>query len=224
LWYNGCYKSLLAFCRNIESRIEDTRMATQVRLFVSAGPAEEPVRELLGRALAELPISVGWIIKRTPDVESAPECHLFAIVLGSDITAPVGLELWWARRTEKPILAYCSDAARTPAGQVFLQENALLDWSRYANPAGLRRIFQRDLCRFLLAHTDRYGVTVLEAEMLRAYLTGLEKAASVPVPASAATTEVVPPALKQATGAGGGGVILAPGKDRPRGAVAVGES
>src|SRR5512133_1941154 len=103
-------------------------MPTQVRLFVSAGPAEEPVREILGRGLAELPINVGWAIKRTPDIDSVAECHLCLMVLGADITAPVGLELWWARRTEKLILGYRAEVMRTPACQVFLQENSGLDW------------------------------------------------------------------------------------------------
>ena len=189
-------------------------MTTRVRLFISAGPGEDPARELLGRALAELPVNIGWVIKRTPDVDSVPECHLVALVLGADIWAPVGLELWWARRTEKPILAYRSDALRTPAGQVFLQENAWLEWSRYADLSGLRRAFLRDVSRFLLAHPDRYGVTQMEAETLRGFAAGLEP----PVPAS-----VPARAHEPATGAGGGGVILAPGKDTPPGARLVGE-
>jgi hypothetical protein len=102
-------------------------MASQIRLFISGGPDQEPARELLGRALAEFPVNVGWVIKRTPDVDSAAESHLFLILLGADITAPVGLELYWARRTEKPILAYRADVSRTPAGQVFIQENAGLE-------------------------------------------------------------------------------------------------
>jgi hypothetical protein len=180
-------------------------MPSQVRLFVSAGPDLEPARELLGRALAELPINVGWVIKRTPDVESVAECHLFLLLLGADIHAPVGLELWWARRTEKPILSYAANVTHTPAGQVFLQENAGLAWQRFADLPSLRRLILPDLGRFLLAHAERYGVTLAEVETLR----GLE----------AALAKTVPPAApRQATGASGGGVILAPGKDEPRGA------
>ena len=185
-------------------------MPSQVRLFISAGPAEEPARELLGRALAELPINVGWAIKRTPDTDSVAECHLFLLLLGADITAPVGLELWWARRTEKPILAYRADIMRTPAGQVFLQENAGLDWRHYADRAALRRVVLKDLGQFLLLHADRYGITLLEAETLRGFLAGLEKSQPVAAPA-------------KATGAAGGGVILAPGKDEPAGAHLIGE-
>ncbi len=186
-------------------------MPTRVRLFVSAGPEEEPAREQLGRALAELPMNVGWVIKRTPDVDAVPECHLLVLVLGSDIWAPVGLELWWARRTEKPILAYHAEAIRTPAGQAFLQDNALLEWKRYVDLSALRRIFLRDVSRFLLAHPDRYGVTVIEAEMLRSFVARLEQPAPSPVAA-------------EIRGAAGGGVILAPGKDLIPGARLVGDT
>ncbi len=186
-------------------------MATRVRLFISAGPDQEPARELMGRALAELPIEVGWLIKRTPDIESVAESHLFAIVLGNDIWAPVGLELWWARRTEKPILAYRFDILRTPAGQGFLQDHAVLEWQRFADLAQLRRIFLMDVGRFLVNHAERYGLTLLEASNLRDFLARLDRHTTAPVPT-------------KATGAGGGGVILAPGKDEPTGARLVGEA
>ncbi len=194
-------------------------MATQVRLFVSAGPAEEGAREHLGRALAELPINVGWVIKRTPDVESVAECHLFAVLLGHDIEAPVGLELWWARRTEKPILAYTAEGLRTPACQVFFQDNLHLDWRTFGDPVALRRVFLRDVSHFLLVHAERYGVTVPEAEALRGFMGQLEKPGAV-VPGRAPARKGP---LARAQGAAGGGVILAPGKDTPRGAHIVGE-
>lgn len=194
-------------------------MTTRVRLFISAGPAEEPVRELLGRALAELPVNVGWVIKRTPDVDAVAECHLFMLVMGSDITAPVGLELWWARRTEKPILAYAAWIGRTPAGQVFWQENAGLDWTRYAGLADLRRTFIMDISRFLLAHPDRYGLTVFETERLRLLIAELEKPAAETAPQPAGDS-----IFAQAVGAGGGGVILAPGKDDMPDARAISET
>jgi len=190
-------------------------MASQIRLFISGGPDQEPARELLGRALAEFPVNVGWVIKRTPDVDSAAESHLFLMLLGADITAPVGLELYWARRTEKPILAYRADVSRTPAGQVFVQENAGLDWRRYSELAMLRRYVITDLSRFLLAHAERYGVTMLEAQRLHVHIAALEKAPAVEPGAASA-----PP---KPFGASGGGVILAPGKDEPRGARLVGE-
>ncbi len=199
-------------------------MATQVRLFVSAGPSEEPVREHLGRALAELPVNVGWIIKRTPDVDSVAESHLFVLLLGRDIEAPVGLELWWARRTEKPIVAYTPEGARTPACQVFYQDNIYLDWRSYGDMAALRRLFLIDMARFLLAHDERYGVTVTEAEVLRGFITQLEKAAAVTARQPRSESSLAKAHGSEPRGAAGGGVILAPGKDEPRGARIVGEA
>ncbi len=186
-------------------------MPSQVRLFVSAGPDQEPAREMLGRLLAELPVNAGWVIKRTPDVDSVAECHLFMLLLGPDITAPVGLELYWARRTEKPVLAYTAARPRTPAGQVFYQENSDLEWSSFENRQVLEATIKRDLGRFLMRHGERYGMTLMEMNTLSGYVQGLEAAAHKPVPA-------------KATGAGGGGVILAPGRDEPPGARVIGES
>jgi hypothetical protein len=185
-------------------------MATRARLFVSGGPDQEPAREMLGRALAEIPVNVGWVIKRTPDVDSAAESHLHILFLGVDIWAPVGLELWWAQRTEKPILAYSADLRRTPAGQVFYQEHAWLGWRRFSDLSHLRRLVLADLSRFLLSHAERYGLTLIELEMLRGLLSKMDAPESAAVPG-------------KATGAGGGGVILAPGKDEPPGARLVGE-
>jgi hypothetical protein len=185
-------------------------MATRVRLFISAGPDQEPARELLGRALADMPVNIGWLIKRTPDVDSVAESHLFALLLGPDIWAPVGLELWWANRTDKPIIAYRADVLRTPAAQAFLHENAFLDWNHFSDMQQLRRAFLLDISRFLVQHAHRYGLTLLEAQILEDYLARLDQQNLTAVPA-------------KSTGAAGGGVILAPGKDEPAGARVIGE-
>ncbi len=165
---------------------------------------------MLGRALAEMPVNVGWVIKRTPDVESVAESHLFLLLLGSDIWAPVGLELWWAQRTEKPVQAYCADVLRTPAGQVFYQENAWLGWRHFNDFSVLRQLVLADLSRFLITHAERYGITLIEIEVLRGFVAKLAKVEPAATPG-------------KARGAGGGGVILAPGKDQPPGARLVGE-
>jgi hypothetical protein len=190
-------------------------MASRVRLFISGGPDQEPARELLGQALAAYPINVGWVIKRTPDVDSVAESHLLLLLFGVDITAPVGLELYWALRTEKPIWAYRSDVRRTPAGQFFVQEYASLDWRRYSDLPSLRRLVMIDLSRFLLAHAERYGVTLAEAQHLHVFLAAQEKLAM-----AVQETQALAP---KPGGAAGGGVILAPGKDEPVGARLVGE-
>jgi hypothetical protein len=84
----------------------------------------------------------------------------------------------------------------------------------------LRRLFLADMARFLLAHAERYGVMVSEAEALRGLLAQLEKASAAGT-ASRQRRREGP--LDKAQGAAGGGVILAPGKDEPRGARIIGE-
>ena len=53
-------------------------MARAVRLFISSSPDLTAEREALGRAVAALPVSVGWEIKHTPRVgEDALEAAEF---------------------------------------------------------------------------------------------------------------------------------------------------
>ena len=40
-------------------------MFKNVHLFISAGPDLELEREALGKAIAQMPISLGWTIRRT---------------------------------------------------------------------------------------------------------------------------------------------------------------
>lgn len=187
-------------------------MATSMRLFISGGPDLEPAREVLGRALAELPINVGWVIKRTPDVDAVAECHAFLLLLGADIVAPVGWELYWARRTEKPVVAFRQEVMRTPACHVFMQDNAGLDWHGFADYAALRRSAMRALGTFLLSEPQRYGLTIPEIVALQGHVQSL---AQTPAP--------VAPGSPKVAGAGGGGVIFAPGKDLPPGTQIIGE-
>ena len=201
-------------------------MSIPIRLFISGGPEQEPARELLGQGLAAFPVNVGWVIKRTPNIDAVAESHLYLLLMGPDIVAPVGLELWWARRTEKPLFAYRLDQARTPAGQVFIQENTDLDWRRGADLLALQRAVLVDLSRYLLAYAERYGITVAEIQRLHHYRAELERAAEAARQArpdgSRKSRTLKETLAGKLTGAAGGGVILAPGKDEPAGARVVG--
>jgi len=87
-------------------------MASQLRVFVSAGPDLEPEREVIGQAIAKLPVPLGWVIKRTPHgnepftpaLEEVKTCDFYLLLLGSDIQAPVGWELRAAQRAGKNLL------------------------------------------------------------------------------------------------------------------------
>jgi len=95
-------------------------MASRLRLFVSAAPDLEAEREVIGQTVAELPVSLGWAIKRTPKrgeplrpaLEAVEACDFYVLLLATDIRAPVGLELYAARRAGKDPLAFLKDATR----------------------------------------------------------------------------------------------------------------
>ncbi len=196
-------------------------MTERVRLFISVTPDLEAEREAIGRAVAELPIDLGWVIKTTPTdgrparevMETVAQSHLYVLLLGADITAPVGLELAAARRAEKVVLAYRKrDVMRTPAAQVF-QKDARVTWVTYTTVAEMQRHFQEHLVRHLLEHAVAYRLQPEEYTALQAFLERLQEEAE-------GDTE----GEEQPRGAGGGGVILSRTRDVPHGGVLVGES
>jgi len=196
-------------------------MTERVRLFISVTPDLEAEREAIGRAVAELPIDLGWVIKTTPTdgrparevVETVDQSHMYVLLLGADITAPIGLELAVARRSGKALLAYRKrDVIRTPAAQVF-QKDAQVAWVTYASVSEMQRHFQEHLVRHLLEHAVEYRLQPGEYEALQTFLEELQK-----------DEEESNDVDEQRRGAGGGGVIISRTRDIPRGGVLVGKA
>jgi hypothetical protein len=195
-------------------------MAERLRLFVSAGPDLETEREIIGQAVARLPVSLGWTIKRTPRrgqpltpaLEAIWACDFYVLLLGTDIRAPVGLELITARRARRTILALIKEeTARTPAARVFIKD-AQLSWEPFRSGQELESLIQKTLAQRILEGAESYAINPVEWETLSAL---------VEQPSHEEMAKHEP---REAGGAGGGGVIIAPGRDLPPGGVMVGES
>ena len=192
-----------------------TDAAHRLRLFVSAGPDLGAEQEAIGRGVARIPVpSLGWAIGRTPRRgepqfvawEEIAAADLFLLILGRDIRAPVGAELLAARRAGKRVLAYRKDVRRTQAAEAFARE-AAVEWMAYDVPGQVARLAQIALVEMVLAQ----GLPPVERDTLRGFLEGLRRG------------EVEAPPVEETGGAGGGGVILVPGKDLPAGGVLVGD-
>lgn len=191
-------------------------MPDRLHLYISAGPDLEDEREAIGQIIAHMPISIGWDLKRTPRrgdspvsaLETIRQCHSFILILGVDITAPVGAEWDLARRARKTILAYLKDVNRTPAALVFARDSRI-SWTSFRTPEELGQKVESDLARLLLDRVGELGLTVADLESLSMLLKQSEAAGSL----EAAQSQHEP------GGAGGGGVILAPGRDLPPGGV-----
>ena len=170
--------------------------------------------------VARLPISLGWEIARTPrqsePLRSAPEavagCDLCLFLLGRDIAAPAGVEWDIAHRSGKKCLAIMKDVLRTPAARAFIRE-ARVHWTSFAGDKELAALVQTTLVQHLLAGALQYGLSVVEHEALSALS---EAGAAAGEAARQERTQL------QATGAGGGGVILGP-HPVPPGGVPLGE-
>jgi hypothetical protein len=176
-------------------------MAGPIRLFVSSSPGLVPEREALGQAVAELPVSVGWEIKHTPQPgDDAHEplafletCDLVLVLLGADFAAPMGLEWRWAMDRGKPLLAYRKRVLHSPSAQKLLRESAV-PWRAFETPQDLKTQATQALAQAVLDHGERFGLHLEDIERLIALVE---------------TEEEKPSAESdRRRGAGRGGVIL----------------
>jgi hypothetical protein len=175
-------------------------------IYVSASTEMDAECELLGRFLAEITRSTRWIIKRTPgqhenanpDLETLRKSQFYLILMGVDITAPIGVELREAQQAGIPILAYrnISEVA-TPAAAFFIHNSGVV-WRRYEGPQAFIRDLERELITRLVEGTPGYGLNLADIEDLSARLERLKE-----------SEEGIRTANDDARrGAGRGGVIL----------------
>lgn len=200
-------------------------MASRVRLFVTAAPDLESEREAIGKAIAQLPVSLGWEIKRTPQrgeslapvLEAVVNCDFYVFLLGSDVTAPVGVEWDAALEAGKTPLAFLKDVSHTPAAQSFARfvKRNRVRWTPFGDPRELGALVQETLARRILDRAEAYGLNPVEWETLTAFLEKQRQGGMEPGPEEG---------VQEPRGAGGGGVILAPGRDLPPGGVLVEET
>jgi hypothetical protein len=199
-------------------------MTSRVRLFVTAAPDLEPEREAIGKAIAQLPVSLGWEIKRTPRrseslaaaLEAVVDCDFYVFLLGTDVTAPVGVEWDTALEASKTPLAFLKDVPHTPAAQAFARfaEMRRVRWTPFGDPQELGILVQETLARRILDRAEAYGLSPVEWETLSALLENQRPEEG----------QVLEEAVQEPRGAGGGGVILAPGRDLPSGGVLMEET
>jgi hypothetical protein len=178
-------------------------MADNVLLYISAAPYLTMEREVLSRATAEIPTSLGWRVTQTPavgeplDLEAAAAAHIHLLVLSSDIRAPLGVEWLAARRVgHMPVLFLRQAVPRTLAALAFVRElERYTVWRTYRDAADLHRQALALLTERILSDAIYYQIGSGELERLRAWQEQLEKAARQPEEPTS-------------RGAGAGGVIF----------------
>jgi hypothetical protein len=175
----------------------------ELALYVSASREMDPECELVGQLLASMPRSVRWVIKRTPgsheqgnpDLAALRASRFYLILLGMDITAPIGVEWLTAQGAGLTTFAYQkASVVASPAASVFVRRSGVT-WEQYRTPQEFARHFERALIIQLISGTPGYGLEMADIEELAARLRALGQDAGQP-------------GSEERRGAGRGGVIL----------------
>lgn len=158
-------------------------MADQVLLYISAATDLRFERDLLGRAVTEIPTTLGWRIVLSPegnglvDEAAVYDADVHLLLLGSDIRAPIGWEWILARRVGRmPWLFLKQGIHRTTAAERFRQEVAAEGtWCGFAGGDDLRRRVLEVLTAHILDRAVHYVVRPDELLRLQAFQAGLDK-------------------------------------------------
>jgi hypothetical protein len=146
----------------------------QLNLYVSAGADLDAECERVGQLLAEMTRSVRWTIKRTPrsyepgnpDLLQLQRSHFYLILLGMDVTAPMGVEWRAARDAGLATLAYRNiGVISSPSALIFGREPEI-PWRPYRSLGEFVRLFERDLVTRLIQGTPGYGLDLADIEEL----------------------------------------------------------
>ena len=154
-------------------------MADRLLLYISAASDLRAEREVLGRAVTEVPVSLAWRVVHSPggdepvDVDAVSRADVHLLLLGGDIRAPVGLEWRYALLAgRKPVPFLKQDALRTPAGEHFLRfVRQRAAWRPFRDPADLRRQF----LALLAGHVIDRAIKAEERTIHNANIVALDK-------------------------------------------------
>jgi hypothetical protein len=152
-----------------------------VLLYISAATDLVQEREILGRAVTEIPVGLGWRIIHSPsrdepvNDDALVRADLHLLLLGSDIRAPIGLEWHLARRAgRRPVPLLKQDVLRTPAAQSFVRFlGAQATWRPFKNLADLRFQALELLTDRLLEGAATYALSLPEMTRLQEWLAEL---------------------------------------------------
>lgn len=152
-------------------------MVDTLLLYISAASDLEHERDILGRAVTEIPVTLAWRIVQTPlhgeppDLDAVAQAHLHLLLLGSDIRAPVGLEWQAARRAGRtPSLFLKQGAPRTPAAHAFVRYlGDQFTWQAYKHSPDLRLQALKLIADHIQDRPVYYALSPDELERLRTW-------------------------------------------------------
>lgn len=163
-------------------------MREQVLLYISAATDLEGERDLIARAVTEIPVDLGWRIVQSPrrnklmDEEAISNSDVHLLLIGSDIRAPIGMEWTIARRAgRQPVPFLKQTVQRTPAALNYIRfiKNQT-SWQPYKDGPDLHHQVLQLLSDFLLNQALRFHFTLPELEQLHAWRSELKLSEETP--------------------------------------------
>jgi len=148
-------------------------MSKPIHLCVSSSPELQGERATVGQVVAGLPLTIGWRIDHTPmpgEFSRDPgtrvaECDLYALILGHDFAAPMGLELRRALDRGLEPMAFWKRCNCSPSARDALRQLGS-EWHIFASLGQLRTAFLRRIVHALLQRGTRLGLHVEDVERL----------------------------------------------------------
>ena len=145
-------------------------MADEVLVYISAAPDLQPEREIVGRAVSAVPVTLGWRVVQSPsgdapaDLEAAARADVHLLLLGRDIQAPIGREWIAARRAGcRPVPLLKRGVLQTPAAQSFQRYiEQQVAWRPFRDCAELRFLGLTLLANHIMAQAQHYALSPLE--------------------------------------------------------------
>lgn len=159
-------------------------MVKELGIYISASSEMDAECELLGQLLADMVPSIRWTIKRTPasdrgdnpDIDVLGASQFYLLILGTDATAPIGVELQAAQRAGLAMFAFRNtEVVPSPSATYFIH-NLGLSWQVYHTPQEFIRLAEKSLITRLIEGTPGYGLDLADIESLSARLDALEAA------------------------------------------------
>lgn len=158
-------------------------MVNSVLLYISAAQDLERERDVLGRAVVDIPTTLGWQIVQSPirgeavDLETIARADLHVVLLGGDIRAPIGLEWRTARQSgHSPVLFLKAGIPRTLAAESFKRYvEAWSTWRLFKSQEELRSEVYRLIVDHLLGRSQYYNLSSTEMNKLKGWRDNLDQ-------------------------------------------------
>ena len=159
-------------------------MPHELILYISAANDLLPERDLINRAVAEIPADLRWHIVQSPlregevDALAIQQSFFHLLMLGGDIRAPIGHEWAMARQMGKMPLCLIKRGVNRTSAAVDFQKFVRLEttWEPFADGTALRKLFIEKLGQRLLKQTRQIDLTATEYDQIARWLDELEEA------------------------------------------------